>query len=255
MKNSFLKTISIGVVSALLMIASYANAQVNYPYTSGQAVFVQSPYNSSLYTNYDYNSRQGAINRLPAYTTNQAVFVQRPYMSQQTVASYPSNDRYNLPRTESRYTSPTAFPTTVAPAYPYGTTSSYISGRYTTTTQTPTYNYPYPTSSYTSTLNYPYTTTTPTTTYPSTTVQQGPASYYPGSQLSPTGYQAAGYNAYKSNYAQPTTTALQRPANAPSAIYNDAYPVTTVSQYPYPTSTTAAPETIIQPAPPPKPNR
>lgn len=251
MKSFLFKTISLGVVSALLLIASYADAQVNYPYTSGQAVFVQSPYNSSLYTNYDYNSRQGAVNRLPAYTTNQAVFVQRPYMSQQTVASYPSNDRYHLPRTESRYTTPTAFPTTVAPAYPYGTTSSYISGRYTTTTQTPTYSYPYPTSSYTSTLNYPYTTTTPTTTYPSTTIQQGSTSYYSGTQPSPAGYQPAGYHAYQPAYTQQAT----RPANAPSAIYNDAYPVTTISQYPYPTSTTATPETIIQPAPPPKPSR
>ncbi|MBA2369519.1 MAG: hypothetical protein H0V82_10925 [Candidatus Protochlamydia sp.] len=245
----------LGTLTAALALfySSYSYSQVNYPYTSGQAVFVQSPYNSSLYTNYDYNSRQGTTNRLPAYTTNQAVFVQRPYLSTQTVTSYPSSSFTGLPRTDSRYYSPAAFPSTVAPSNPYGANYSDIGGQYTTTNQTPTYNYPYPTSSMTSTSNYPYTQTTPISIYPSTSVQQqgmsGPAYQTTGLNT----YQGATYSTYPGTMNQATTT--MQNMNMPGAIYNDGYPVTTISQYPYPTTTTAVPETIIRPAPQPQPKR
>lgn len=249
MKTRLFKFFSTVAVVFALFAASYSYSQVNYPYTSGQAVFVQSPYNSSLYTNYDYNSRQGTTNRLPAYTTNQAVFVQRPYLSTQTVTSFPSSTYNGLPSTESRYYSPAAFPTTVAPAIPYGTLYSDVIGQYTTTNQTPTYNYPYPTSSITSTTSYPYTQTIPISVYPSTGIQQGTSrpAYQTGGLNT---YQGATYSTYPSAYSSVTTTPQY--INKPSAIYNDAYPVTTISQYPYPTTTTAVPETIIQPAPQPR---
>jgi hypothetical protein len=233
--KSLYQIIAIEVTGIALLFSSLLQAQTTYPYSSGQAVFVQSPYNSSLYTNYDYNSRQGSVNRLPAYTTNQAVFVQKPYMSQQTVTSFPSTNYNNLPLSDNRYTSPNAFPSTVAPAYSYGTTSSQQTGRYTTTIQTPT-------STYTSTTSYPYTSTTPTVVYPSTSVQQTPINTSSSAQL-PTG------RGYSQSSLNPSSTTLNQPTNTSSVIYNNAYPVTTVSQYPYPTSTTAAPETIIQPAP------
>ncbi|WP_042279178.1 hypothetical protein [Candidatus Protochlamydia sp. R18] len=239
MKNVY-HIIFMGIMGFALLSFSLIQAQAAYPYTSGQAVFVQSPYNSSLYTNYDYNSRQGTANRLPAYTTNQAVFVQKPYVSQQTVTAFPSTDYSNLPSTESRYTSPSAFPSTVAPPYPYTSSAASISGRYTTTTQNPTYNYPYPASSYTSTSSYPYTSTTPITNYPSTTIQQQPVNSSPNSQIPIINGQ------YYQTIPSAQKSGLKQPINASSVIYNNAYPVTTVSQYPYPTTTTATPETIIQ---------
>lgn len=126
MVNLSRKCLIFGIYFSLILFYSSAFSEVNYPYSSGQVIFVQSPYNSSLYTNYNYNAHESAPQRLPNYTTNQAVFVQQPYATtQQTVASYPSTYLDNLPRTESRYMTPSAYPTTVAPAYPYANVSGY----------------------------------------------------------------------------------------------------------------------------------
>lgn len=233
--------------TALLICA--VQAQEPYPYTSSQAVFVQSPYNSSLYTNYNYNPYQTAPQRLPSYTTNQAVFVQRPYATaQQTVTSFPSNYSNSLPSTENRYTSPSAYPSTVAPAYPYGTVGNYVSSPYTTTNQTPTYRYPYSGTDYTTTYTYPYTTSTQTTQYPPPVIERVPTGYaYPNGvpngapipQGIPSSYPASMNQGY------------------PSTTYN-AYPISTSTTYPYPTTTTAVPEVIVEPvkpAPAPIPRR
>src|SRR5689334_1498043 len=97
-----LKKLKIGLLSAAIGIFSYSYSQPAYPYSSGQAVFVQSPFNSSLYTNYSFNPRESAPHRLPAYTTNQAVFVQQPYATaQQTVTSFPTTYANSLPVTEN----------------------------------------------------------------------------------------------------------------------------------------------------------
>lgn len=204
----------IGLLLSFMLLSVSLHAQVSYPYSSGQAVFVQSPYNSSLYTNYNYNQHESAPQRLPAYTTNQAVFVQQPYATTpQTVTSYPSINHDNLFSSENRYTSPTAYPSTVEPIYPYATVGEFPASPYTTTNQAATYHYPYSTRSYTITDVYPYTTATQVTAYPTTIIEKVP-------------------NARTTN------------------TYN-AYPVTTVSKYPYPVTTTAAPEFVIEPPRPP----
>jgi hypothetical protein len=101
----------------------------------------------------------------------------------------------------------------------------------------------------TSTRNYPYTQTTPISIYPSTGIQGTSAPAYQTGGLN--NYQGATFSTYPSPATEGVTTTRQN-LNKPAAIYNDAYPVTTISQYPYPTTTTAVPETIIQPAPLPK---
>lgn len=207
-----------GFLAGLLFFTLDCYSQTTYPYsTTGQAVFVQSPYNSSLYTNYPYNPSPTSASRLPAYTTNQAVFVQQPYgQAQQTITSYPARSQYGLPYSESNYASPTAYPSTVNPAYPYATTNSYTSSPYTTTSQVPTPGYPYTSQSYTSTAVYPYTTTKQLPQYPNATfVQKGDVRY-------------------------------------PTSTYN-AYPETTVTQYPYTTTTSIYPQTTTLPNTPPPP--
>lgn len=205
----YIKSALLGILANCLLFPALFS-QINYPYSSGQAVFVQSPYNSSLYTNYNYHPYEATPHRLPVYTTNQAVFVQQPYATtSQTVTSYPSIDHNSLYNTENRYASPAAYPTTVQPAYPYATVSEFPSSPYTTTNQSATYTYPYIARSYTETDIYPYATSTQVTPYPATVVERVPNS-------------------------RVTTT------------YN-AYPVTTVSKYPYPTTTTSAPEYVIEP--------
>lgn len=209
-----------------LVWAFSLQAQATYPYSSGQAVFVQSPYTSSLYTTYQYNPTQTVPQRLPAYTTNQAVFVQRPYATaQQTVTAFPTVYANGLPLTENRYMPPTAFPTTVAPPYPFATTPFYPSSTYDTTTQSPTYGYPYTGVDYTTDYTYPYTTSTPTGQYQLPVVERIPATAAPA----PTPHPTAASSAYD------------------SATYV-AYPITMVQKYPYPTTTTAAPEAIVQPS-------
>jgi len=206
------------LLTSLVLVTSALHSE-DYPYANGQAVFVQSPYTSSLYTNYSYDPRLGKPSRLPPYTTNSAVFIQQPYATaQQTVTSYPASGQFSLPYKESSYASPAAYPATVAPAYPFATVSPFTSSPYVTTTQYPAYTYPYTstpysTINYTSTQTYPYTSNRQTVTYPSTVVQQ-------------------------SRNASPSTT------------YN-AYPVTTAVQYPNPVTTTAVPETAVQPPVPP----
>lgn len=222
-----------------LLLVSSASAQPQYPYTSGQAVFVQSPFASSLYTNYTYNQHESAPHRLPSYTTNQAVFIQQPYATaQQTVTSYPSEYRNTLPRTENRYMSPSAFPSTVAPAYPYANVGLYISSPYTTTTQNSTYTYPYRGVDYTTTYTYPYTSSTQTVPYPPTIVEGGgnsvgatPSLSYP---LPP--------NVQVITNANPTGVTQ----GYASTTYN-AYPISTTVQYPYPTTSSGVPEVIVQP--------
>lgn len=225
---------------AILLFSSGVYSIVDYPYSSGQVIFVQSPYNSSLYTNYNYNAHESAPQRLPNYTTNQAVFVQQPYATtNQTVASYPSKYFDNLPRTESRYMTPAAYPTTVAPAYPFANaTGGYPASPYPTTSQTSVYNYPYQARDTTTVYTYPYTSTAQTTTFPPPTIERVPSSYSAG---------------YTKTYGSPGSAQQTIPAftgnlyqGHPSATYS-AYPTTTVTKYPYPITSSANPETIIQP--------
>lgn len=220
-------TLFCGVLLTALSLASASSlySQATYPYSSGQAVFVQSPYTSSLYTTYQYNPTHTAPQRLPPYTTNQAVFVQRPYATaQQTVTSFPTVYANGLPLTENRYMPPTAFPTTVAPPYPFATTPFYPSSTYDMTIQSPTYGYPYTGVDYTTDYTYPYTTSTQTGQYQIPIVERTTTTIRP----SPVPY--------------PNTT----PTTYDSATYV-AYPITIVQKYPYPTTTTAAPEAIVQP--------
>jgi hypothetical protein len=241
MGNKTLKILIACILSCFLFLISPAYSNVDYPFTSGQAVFVQSTFNSSLYTYYNYLPHQSAPQRLPVFTTNQAVFVSQPYATtQQTVTSYPSTYHNRLPYTENRYESPAAFPTTVAPAYPYGSIGLYVSSPYPTTVQSATYRYPYPGRDYTSTYLYPYTTSTRTVEYPPPVIERAPYSMaIPGFS-----YPAIPTQQLGTGYAAEATT----PGYASSTYY--AYPVATGERYPYPTTTTAVPELIYQPARP-----
>lgn len=231
----------------LSFLYSVVYAEVNYPYSSGQVIFVQSPYNSSLYTNYNYNQHEAAPHRLPAYTTNQAVFVQQPYATtQQTVSNYPSTYLDNLPRTESRYLTPSAYPTTVAPAYPFSNLSGYDASPYPTTSQNATYRYPYRGNDNTSVYTYPYTSTEKIVAYPPPTVER-PGVGGVGGYAPLTTYSAQGGFVQQN---APVYTGNAYPGY-PSATYN-AYPITTVTQYPNPITSSAIPQTIIQPAKPAK---
>lgn len=231
----------IGLVISFFMLMTSAYSQPEYPYTSGQAVFVQSPFNSSLYTNYNYRPHDTAPHRLPPYTTNQAVFVQQPYASaQQTVTSYPTTYYNSLPYTENRYTSPSAFPSTVAPAYPFGNLGLFVSSPYSTTSQSSTYHYPYTGHDYTTTYTYPYTTSTKTIQYPPPAIERVP---YDGVGVGNDMY-APAYTL--PNVQQKLNFSTVYPQSYPSTTYY-AYPVSTADKYPYPTTTTAVPEMIIEP--------
>lgn len=239
MFNQFCLWVFVTCFSFVLCSSAHAGG-VNYPYSSGQVIFVQSPYNSSLYTSYNYNQHESAPQRLPAYTTNQAVFVQQPYSTtQQTVSSYPSTYLDNLPRTESRYLTPSAFPTTVAPAYPYANVTGYAASPYPLTTQNSTYSYPYKGQDNTSVYTYPYTTTSPTISYPPPTVERVPTTY--SSSMTTT---------YSSSPELIQQTAPAYTGNAfrsyGTQTYN-AYPISTVTQYPSPITTSAIPENTVQP--------
>lgn len=209
----------------LLFILPLYSQSNSYPYASGQAVFVQSPYTSSLYTSYLYSPHGAAPHRLPAYTTNQAVFVQQPYATaQQTVTSYPAQG-YHVPHySNNRYTSPSAYPSTVAPQSPFATYSLYTFAPYTTTNQFPTYRYPYPEADSASQYLYPYTTAVQESTYPGSMIERG----------SPT------------TALQTVPPPFPLSPHAAATTYN-AYPVTTSTTYPYPTTTTATPERIELP--------
>lgn len=236
MKNGHFKWISAGFLGVFLLGNSYIYSQQGY--TSGQAVFVQPSYNSSLYTEYRYNPNQGVPNRLPAYTTNQAVFVQQPYATvPQTYTSYPTAGQYNLPYTESRFSTPTNYPSTVNQAYPFATVRSYTSSPYSTTTQYPSSNYPYTSPTYTRTETYPYTSlraAVPTSPTPNT----------PPSN--------AVYNAYPANTFNSTTYTYPSTVYPNTSIYpSTTYPTTNL-ETPYPLSS-ALPETIVKPVPVPVP--
>jgi hypothetical protein len=227
---------------SMLVLASYVYSQAGYPYTSGQAVFVQSPFNSSLYTTYNYRQHETAPQRLPPYTTNQAVFIQQPYASaQQTVTSYPSSYFNTLPYSENRYTSPAAYPTTTAPPYPFGEVGFYVASPYQTTTQSATYHYPYLGRDYTTTYIYPYTTSVNTIQYPPPTLERGRSTTYGGYG----GYPIAGQG-YSSYPAIPAAYPANTPPGYPSTTYY-GYPITTAEKYPYPVTTTAVPEIIVEP--------
>ncbi|WP_068468779.1 hypothetical protein [Candidatus Protochlamydia phocaeensis] len=197
----------------LLSASAYSQQQ------PGQAVFVQPPYGSSVYTEYRYNPNPQMSNRLPAYTTNQAVFVQQPYGStpNMRVNAYPSTTRYSTSTNASRYSTPADFPSTTAPAYPFATVRSYASNPYPTTVQYQTSNPTQSAPTYTSTQTYPFTSTRQVV--PTPTVQQ-----------------TSGYNPYGTE-VYPTTS------NYPSTNYQSPYPMT------------AAPESVLQPTfvnPPPR---
>lgn len=235
------------VISSFVIVSSYAYSQVTYPYVSGQVIFVQSPYNSSLYTNYNYRPYDTAPQRLPPYTTNQAVFVGQYYATTpQTITSYPSYYADSLPYTENRYTSPAAYPTTTILAYPYATVGGIVSSPYTTTTQSAAYRYPYIPKDYESTYTYPYTTSINTNAYPTTVIEQVPGTHNPiGQTISSSSIQqlAPAYSANIFEQGHSSTT------------YN-AYPITTDVRYPYPITSSVEPQTIVQPiAPPPLPPR
>lgn len=238
--------IIIGLLFSLLVFYPYANAQVNYPYSSGQVIFVQSPYASSLYTNYNYNPHESAPQRLPNYTTNQAVFVQQPYATtQQTVTSYPSTYLDNLPRTDNRYMTPSAYPTTVAPAYPFANVTGYVASPYPITAQSSTYTYPYRGKDSNTVYTYPYTTDARTVAYPPPVVEKVPTAY--GATSTTASYLSGGLG-------QPAAPAYTGNAyrSYQSATYN-AYPISTITQYPNPITSSAIPQTVIQPTKPPPP--
>lgn len=240
MENRWLKGL-IAVLSSFVLLVSYAYSQAT-PYSSGQAVFVQSPFASSLYTNYTYNQYQSAPHRLPSYTTNQAVFVQQPYATaQQTISSFPTSYYNSLPYTENRYTSPAAYPSTVAPAYPFANVGLYVSSPYNTTNQAPSYNYPYSGRDYTTTYTYPYTTSTQTIQYPPPVVERVPRGAVYSASAPAIAYPPTA-NIQQLTTAYPITT----PQGAASTTYN-AYPISTAVKYPYPTTTTAVPETVVAP--------
>ncbi len=244
MRNQSFKWLIIGVLSSVLLWVNYGYTQAP-PYSSGQAVFVQPQFNSSLYTNYTYNPYQSAPQRLPPYTTNQAVFVQQPYATaQQTITSFPTNYSNSLPYTLNRYTPPSAYPSTVAPAYPYANVGLYVSSPYTTTSQSPTYRYPYSGADYTTTYTYPYTTSVQTVQYPDPIIERVPSTYSYGNAVPGVVYPAPG-NIQQMTTSYPATT----PQGYPSTTYN-AYPVSTITKYPYPTSTTAIPEVVVDPVKP-----
>lgn len=196
----------VGYFLTNLITLTFVEAQqpVQPYYPSGQAVFVQQPYNSSVYTDYNYNPNRNVGNRLPNYTTNQAVFVQQPYGAQQTVAPYPTRNRYNRSSTESNYATPQDYPSTTTQAYPFATVRSYTASPYSTTVQYPTYNYTTPSATYTSTQTYPYNVTKQAV--PAPTSQD---IYYPSRTYRP--YTTYPYTPYPSNPAQspyPLQTAL-----------------------------------------------
>ncbi len=223
MKHTTGKLMKILLLSTLITVNVHAQYQNQSAYPNGQAVFVQQPYASSVYTEYRYSPNGDQSNRLPPYTTNQAVFVQQPYGgAQQTVTSYPTRNRYGTSYTESRYSNPSNYPSTTGPAYPFGTVRSYTASPYPTTSQYPMYNRPNTSGAYTTTETYPYTSTRQVIP-PVDIQQQGRSySYYPNSPYPVNG----------------TYTTNPYPANS--------YPNTTY-QSPYP-FTTAIPETTIPPA-------
>ena len=239
MKNRIFKWMNLWILSSFTIVSySYSqqnsstqNPTQNSTYSGGQAVFVQSPYGSSVYTGYTYDPNKGVGNRLPAYTTNQAVFVQQPYAdATQKVTTYPTTGQYALPYTESGYNNPTSYPATTAPAYPFATVHSYTSSPYSTTNQYPNDNHANASDNYSSTQTYPYTTTKQMTP---ATVQQNPNTY----QTSP-------YNNYPNTVSQPSTSTSTNTYSYPAS---NAYPnAPSAYQSPYPL-TTALPETNIQP--------
>lgn len=248
--RSFMKWVTICALGGFILLFSFAYSQVTYPYVSGQVVFVQSPYNSSLYTNYNYRPHDSAPQRLPPYTTNQAVFVGQSYATApQTVTSYPTTYADALPYTSNRYTSPAAYPSTTAPAYPYGTVGGVVASPYSTTSQTTSYRYPYYAKDYTSTYTYPYTTSVNETPYPPTTVERVSPSYTTPSQTIVFGSGSAATSTPTVQQLAPAYTVDALEQGRLTTTYN-AYPITTDIRYPYPLTTTAVPETIVQPAPP-----
>jgi hypothetical protein len=223
--------------STLLMSSAYSQqtSPQNPSYSGGQAVFVHSPYGSSVYTDYTYDPNRSVGNRLPPFTTNQAVFVQQPYSdATQKVTTYPTTGQYSLPYTESGYSNPTAYPGTTSPAYPFATVRSYTSSPYSTVTQYADYNYPntgYPnaSNSYSSaTMTSPYTTT-----------RQLPTSYI--QNTNPNAYPTSVYSTYPTSVYQATT-----PSKGTTFSNYSAYPnAPSAYQSPYPLST-ALPESNLQ---------
>lgn len=242
------------LVEALAYSQQYGQQQQTYtPYYYGpQATFVQPPYNSSVYTEYNYDPNRRLSNRLPPYTTNQTVFVQQPYgTALQTVNPYPSRRQYGLPYTTSGYNTPVDYPSTTSQAYPFGTVRSYTSSPYPTTTQYPSYTYPYTTETYTTTETYPYTATRQSISTP--TIQPSP-----GTQV-----YSARNPAYETPNAlrvtpnitiqpsqpptsYPSTTPLPGSSN-PYATYQTAYPMTTAIPE------GIQPPVVAAPLPPPPP--
>lgn len=226
---------------------SYGQQQPYYP--SGQAVFVQQPYNSTVYTDYNYNPRRGVANRLPNYTTNQAVFVQQPYGgAQQVVAPYPSRNRYSRPYSESGYVSPANYPSTVDQAYPFATVRSYTSSPYSTTVQNPSYNYNQPSTTYTSTQTYPFTTTKVSVPV------EPPPGYYPSGSYRPyTSYQNYAYPTSPDQSAYPLTVAPETATPLPVNVNQYQQPIqqrrTTSSpyQYEYINTNPPTPQPIVNP--------
>jgi hypothetical protein len=150
--------------------------QYNRP--EGQAVFVQPPYGSSVYTEYQYSPVPRDSNRLPSYTTNQSVFVQQPYglTSQTRVIPFPTTDQNSLPTTASRYATPMDFPSTTSAAYPFGTADYSATSPYPTTVQLPSNNPMQPNPTFTRTDTYPYMNVQPS---PQVPVTQSTSTYNP----------------------------------------------------------------------------
>jgi hypothetical protein len=260
------------LISSILLNASIHSQAVG-PYSNssagGQTVFVHSPYNSAVYTEYKYDlNQQGRYsNRLPSYTTNQSVFIQQPYATpQQVVTNYPSYGSYHLNYKQSGYNTPSDYPSTVTVPYPFATVRSYTSSPYTTTVQYPSYNPMSPGIYTTETYAYPYTTVRQPT--PAMANQLGQPSYitntdtaYPIYSTDPNSvyskYQGSPNVGYPIYSTDPTNQMYYSnyPTTPNMGYANNPYSTTTFqSTAPYPL-TTALPETNAQlvttPRPPP----
>lgn len=195
-----------------------SSLQQNRTYQEGQAVFVQPPYGSSVYTEYRYNPAPQDSNRLPSYTTNQSVFVQQPYglTSETKVIPFPTTNQNALPNNPNRYATPVDFPSTTSPAYPFGTADYSATSPYPTTVQLPSAN---PTQ-----VNPTYTRTD---TYPYTSVQPSPQLKVP--QTNTTSY----YNPYGSNGTYPVNSYPQI-VNPNQGSYPSNYPPSGAAPSNYP---------------------
>jgi len=226
-----------GLVAGFFMLHAVAHCQPysryqQAPYTTGQAVFVQQPYGSSVYTEYRYDPNQQMSNRLPSYTTNQSVFVQQPYgaSNQTRVIRYPTVGRDSQPTTASRYATPADFPSTIVTPYPFGTVRSYTSSPYSTTVQYQTDNPSRPSPSYTSTETYPYTSIRQVAPAPSSIQQPYNSAYnanmiYPRSEIVP--YPSTTFQTPYPLSTAPEGTTIQSNVTTPT------YPATTNSGYYY----------------------